>query len=271
MDLYQKIRLLSHQVRPRMRPALLIIGAQKAGTSALFDMLSAHPQVLPPVCKELDHFDQAEAYSKGMRHYRSHFPVKPLRAVHCITLEASPAYLYFSRTTAPRIAQDLPESFCLAILRDPVKRAYSAWNMCREFRHKPNPKGLPEYRSFAQAVEDELAGRTTDHRHKYLLRGHYASQIADFKQHLSPEKLLVRSYLQLKRDPASLVNELARLLGLSAVPTDHAMFTIRSNKRPYSEPLDLGLASELYRHFAPEMTRLDAVLGHHLDIIEDHG
>ncbi|MGB3868926.1 MAG: sulfotransferase domain-containing protein [Flavobacteriales bacterium] len=270
MNLYERLRLLSHRVRPRLRPTLLILGAQKAGTSALFDMLAAHPQVLPSVRKELDHFSTEAAYAKGMDHYLSHFPVKPLRSVHCITLEASPAYLFFSGITAPRIARDLPGAYCLAILRDPVQRAYSAWNMCRDFVRKPNPNGLPEHRSFAQAVEDELAGRTTDHRHKYLLRGQYADQIADFKQHLPAEKLLVRSYLQLKQDPASLVNELTDLLGLKAVTADHPLFAIRSNKRPYSEPLDPGLASELYRYFAPEMARLDAVLGHPLEILGDH-
>ena len=253
-----------------MRPALLIIGAQKAGTSALFNMLAAHPQVIPPVRKELHHFEQEETYTQGMEHYLSHFPVKPLRSRNSITLEATPAYLFFSSVTAPRIAQDLPEALCLAILRDPVKRAYSAWNMCRDFAKKPHPNGLPEFRSFPQAVEDELAGRTTDHRHKYLLRGHYADQIADFKQHIPLEKMLVRSYLQLKRDPASLVNELASLLGLSAVPADHPMFTIRSNRRPYPEPLDPVLASELYRYFAPELARLNAVLGNSLEIIEEH-
>lgn len=270
MSLYRRLSVLSRQVRPRMRPALIIIGAQKAGTSALFNMLAAHPEVLPPVRKELHHFYREEEYAKGMKHYLSHFPVQPIRSRACITLEATPAYLFFSGITAPRIARDLPEACCLAILRDPVQRAYSAWNMCRDFVRKPHPNGLPEHRSFAQAVEDELVGRTTDHRHKYLLRGQYADQIADFKQHLPAEKLLVRSYLQLKRDPASLVNELTDLLGLKAVAADHPLFAIRSNKRPYSEPLDPGLASELYRYFAPEMARLDAVLGHPLEILGDH-
>lgn len=252
-----------------MRPSLLILGAQKAGTSALFNMFRAHPQVLPPVRKELDHFHQEASYAGGMAYYLSHFPARPLRPGHFITLEASPSYLFHSGISAPRIAHELPDAICLAILRDPVKRAYSAWNMCREFVDKPNPLGLPDHRSFAQAVEDELAGRTTDPRHKYLLRGHYSSQVADFKQHIAAEKLFIRSYLQLKKDPASMINELTGRMGLSAVPADHGMFNIRSNKRAYTQPLDPGLASELYQYFAPEQARLHAVLGYALEINEE--
>lgn len=254
-----------------MRPALLVIGAQKAGTSALFHMLSAHPQVLPPIRKELDHFAPAGSYDKGLRHYLSQFPVKPLRSIHCVSLEASTSYLYFSGFAAPRIAKDLPDAICLAILRDPVKRAYSAWNMCRDFVRKPNPKGLPELRTFAQAVDDELAGRTADPRHMYLLRSKYTSQVADFKQHIAPEKLLIRSYLQLKHDPASVVNELAGLLGLSVVDPSNAMFNIRSNERSYPEPLDPALAKELHQYFVPELERLNKMLGYAFEIMEGDG
>src|SRR5690606_2236184 len=122
----------------------------------------------PPVRKELHFFDREEAYRKGIRHYRSYFPVTPIRTSGHVTLEASPRYLYFSGSCAPRIARHVPRAICLILLRDPVKRAYSAWNMCRTVVKRPHSLGVPEHRSFAQAIEDELAGRTESEQHMYL-------------------------------------------------------------------------------------------------------
>lgn len=271
MELLNKMIAAAHRVRPRMNPALIIIGAQKAGTTALYEMLKQHPRMLAPQAKELNFFNDDEAYAKGMPYYRSLFPPIPVKVSGYLTYEASPSYLYYAAQTAPRIAHELPKTTCVALLRDPVKRAYSSWNMSCAFLQKPHPRGLPETRSFAQAVEDELAGRTVDDRHKYLLRSCYAEQVKTFQKHIRPEKLMVRSYLELKRDPAGLINAICERIGLEGIPPDSSITQTRSNVREYPSPLDEGLAKELYRYFAPEMERLKDVLGFELDIMEGHG
>lgn len=269
--LIKDLRARFRRIRPRMRPVLVVIGAQKAGTSALYKMLCSHPKAAPPMEKELSFFSREEHYAKGIGHYRSLFPPVPLKSFGHFTFEASPSYLFHAERAAPRIARHLPGTTCLAVLRDPVHRAYSAWNMCRDFQRKPHPLGLPEFRSFAQAVEDEIAGRTADERHRYLAKSSYADQVSAFQHHIPHGNLLVRSYLRLRREPADFLHDVFDHVGVQRMPAATDLSQIRSNVRAYPEPLDPVLAHDLYRYFEPEMNKLRQVLGYDLEILENHG
>jgi Sulfotransferase domain. len=254
-----------------MLPKLIVVGAQKSGTTALFAMLSKHPKAIPPQQKELHFFNRDTEYAMGMGHYRSYFPIVPVKGSGYFTFEASPGYLFHAVKTAPRIARDLPGVLCVAILRDPVKRAFSAWNMYRKFQGHPKYDHLYETRHFAQAVEDELNGRTVHLAHFYLARGAYASQVRHFIEALPPGSLMVKSYADLKRDPNAFMNEICDKLSLPHFPEGAALKESKAGVLPYHEKLDPALAAELYRYFAPEMERLKAVLGYELDILEGHG
>jgi hypothetical protein len=110
-------------------PKLLVIGGQKCGTSALFQYLAQHPLLVPSDDKEVEFFQSDLRYSLGMEWYADHWPVKtPLNSIR---FEASPAYLR-SPLAAERIQRWLPEVRLIAILRDPVLRAFSAWQMYRQ-------------------------------------------------------------------------------------------------------------------------------------------
>lgn len=268
MSLIVRARKAFEAIRPRMLPKLIIVGAQKAGTTTVFDLLARHPKVLPPVRKELHFFDREEVYRKGIGHYRSYFPAAPLRARGFVTLEASPRYLYFSKTCAPRIARHLPRAHCLILLRAPVKRAYSAWNMCRTVVKRPGSLGVPDHRSFAQAIEDELAGRTESEQHMYLARSSYADQVQDYLQHIRPGQVIVRSFLELLENPDNLVNDICKVMGIPPLEAMHERSTMRSNARTYTEPLDPGLERELYAYFKPKMEQLRTVLGRDIKIVE---
>lgn len=263
------LRRTFERIRPHMSPSLIVIGAQKAGTSALFTMLARHPKAAPPKVKELDFFSDDASYAKGMGHYRTLFPAIPVKSFGHFTFEASPSYLFDAEICAPRIAKNLPDVPCLAILRDPVKRAYSAWNMNRDFKRQPKHAHLHDSRSFLQAVEDEIAGRTLVRRHCYLLRSMYSGQLAEFMKVIPPDRLLIRSFLELKRNPEHVLTELFLYLGLEPFPTGHEVFDVRANVRPYQEQLDPGLAKELYQYFIPELKRLREIVGHDMDLLED--
>lgn len=254
-----------------MKPRFLIIGAQKAGTSSLHKMLGLHPLCIPSRPKEIHFFDQDEAYAKGPGWYLAHFPPKPLRSKGHIVFEASPSYLFLADKTAPRIKALLPDVACIAILRDPVKRAFSAWNMFRDFKDNPKRGHLHDPRSFQQAVEDELAGRTEHAYHCYLARGCYAEQVRQFKTVLPQGMLLIRSYKTFKHDPAGVVAEVCEALGQDPLPAGHGAFSLKANTRPYTDKLDPVLAKELYQYFAPSLNELKQVLGHELDLLESYG
>ncbi len=116
-------------------PNLFIIGAAKAGTTALYDYLTQHPQVFLSRVKEPMFFSRDEHYARGLDWYEDVYfegaEDYPVRA------EATPHYLYWSEKVAPRIKEvygDRPVKFIVSF-RDPVSRAYSwYWNMVREGR-----------------------------------------------------------------------------------------------------------------------------------------
>lgn len=96
MVVADRLKAVVAPFRKRMEPSLIVLGAMKGRTSALFNMLAAHPAVLTPVRKELHFFNNDERYSKGIDHYRAMFPLRPLRPLRLkrfVTFEASPSYL----------------------------------------------------------------------------------------------------------------------------------------------------------------------------------
>ena len=85
-------------------PSALIIGTQKGGTTFLFDYLVQHPDVLPPLNKEIHYFDLN--YARGVTWYRARFPYSYQLRGRAMTLDASPYYL--AHPLVPQRVTDLP-------------------------------------------------------------------------------------------------------------------------------------------------------------------
>src|SRR5258706_11489250 len=105
--------------RYRKLPDFLIIGAQRSGTSTLYQYIARHPDVRGAFRKEVHYFDMH--YDRGLDWYRACFPTRGF------TGESSPSYLIHPEVPA-RVAAVLPDIKLIAILRNPVERAYSAYN-----------------------------------------------------------------------------------------------------------------------------------------------
>jgi hypothetical protein len=186
-------------------PSALIIGAQRSGTSSLFNYLVEHPDVRAPVTKEVHYFDLH--FSKPVRWYRGRFPYRRALCGGVLTLEASPYYL--AHPLAPqRAARLLPEVKLIALLRNPVDRALS------HYHHEV--RGGRESLSFAEAIEREaerLAGEEerlasdpeyysfSHHRYSYTTRGLYLRQLRHWVAHYPRAQLLVLQSECLFRDP----------------------------------------------------------------------
>ncbi len=165
----------------RQRPDCIIIGAAKAGTTSLYNVLAGHPQVAPSREKETRFYSHDERYARGAEWYAAEYFSDA--APDTVRMEATPAYLTWSHKVAPRIRHGCEGGrvSLVAILRDPVTRAYSHyWHRVR-LGHEP--------RSFADAIahEDELLradweelSRTGNGRHGYLRASCYASRLRPF-------------------------------------------------------------------------------------------
>jgi len=74
-------------------PNFLIVGAQKCGTTTLYDILNEHPEANMSSVKEINFFSFDNKLSKGLEYYSSYFK-KPTKK-HKITGEASPGYMNY--------------------------------------------------------------------------------------------------------------------------------------------------------------------------------
>lgn len=244
----------------RMKPSLVIIGAQKAGTTTLFDILAQHPQVRAPQRKEISFFSKDHEYAKGIDHYWAEFPRYPRALGRFITLDASPMYLYHEQAPE-RIAKHLPDALCLAILRDPVDRAYSAWNMYRTFKDHPVHGHLYDPRSFEQAVEEELAGKRDIPGRRYVERGVYMPQLMRYERSIMKGNLFVKDFRTLRSGPAMIVNEALIRLGLDPIRDRDPSLGRQSNARNYESPISLDLAGRLRAHYAEDAALVEAHFG----------
>jgi len=156
-----------------MQVNFVIGGAQKGGTSALDSFLRQHPQIcMPDTRKELHFFDLEENFANqpNYKRYHSNFG---LTKQHRVMGEATPIYMYWN--TAPaRVWTYNPEMKWILVLRNPVERAFSAWNM--ETRRAA--ESLPFHEAIDQEAERCREALPFQHRvYSYLDRGFYASQI----------------------------------------------------------------------------------------------
>ena len=110
-------------------PDFVIIGTQRGGTTSLHAYLGAHPQVQTPATKEL-HFI-TDRYERGLDWYLGQFPAE--LAPDVITGEATP-YALFHPLAPRRLREIAPAARLIALLRNPVDRAYSQYLLERSAR-----------------------------------------------------------------------------------------------------------------------------------------
>ena len=238
----------------RPLPAFLVIGVQKGGTTSLFRYLEEHPRVAAPRVKEVHFFD--EAFDRGVDWYRGNFPVRRPGG-RWVAGEATPYYLYHPRVPE-RVHATLPGARLVALLRDPVDRAYS------HYQHEV--RAGRERLTFEQAIDAEHerlsaepAGEGWAHRHQsYLARGRYAEQLERWLRWFSRDQLLVEASEDLYADPGAVVARVQRFVGLEPHPC--AAYRVH-NSGGYARGLAPGTRERLAAYFAPHNRRLEALLG----------
>jgi hypothetical protein len=255
--------------RLRSEPTFLMVGAQRCGTTSLFRALLSHPNVLRPIMhKGVNYFDVNA--DKSWNWYLGHFPLianarRKAAPGHDTAgvFEASGYYMFHPHAPG-RIAQALPNVKIVAMVRDPVERAYSAYK--HEFARGFETETFERALELEDArIEPELARMVADpsyqssaYRHQaYRRRGHYAEQLAEFVSLLGPGSVHVVESERFFTEPE---DEYIRLLEFLGLPTVMPPSFDQYNARPGS-PLDPALHAELRAHFRPHDEALEAYLG----------
>lgn len=260
-------RVGSATSRFRVAPDYIIIGGQRCGTTAVNRYLWEHPNVIPAMYKEVHFYDVG--YDRGLPWYLGHFPtaryrshVASRRGGVALTGEATPYYL-FHPLVAERLAQTLPDTRLIVLLRDPVARAISHYH--HERKLGVETLGLVDA---LEAEDDRLAGeeaRLVDdptytsfaHQHfSYKARGRYAAQLARWFDQFPREQILIVDANALFEDPAREFERVTSFLGLPTVT--RASFESHNALRYDGER---EAAEHLLEHFRSHNRELYGLLG----------
>ena len=220
-----KFRIITSYLRGL--PDFVIIGAQKAGTTSLYNFITHHPSIAPAHQKELHYF--SIQYNFGELWYRSNFPTNLSRHYKktkqkLLSGEASPTYHFYPMVPF-RMKDILPDVKLIMILRNPVDRAYSQY-------HDSVRMNL-ETLSFEKAIEMEeerCAGERErmirdpcfvpkHYRcHSYLARGIYAAQLEDWFKYYGREQFLILTTDDFHKNLQQTMDQVFDFLAVSSFP-----------------------------------------------------
>ena len=256
----------------RRGPELLVVGAKRGGTTSLWKYLDSHPGILPtfPRAEQIKgtyYFD--EEWHRGDRWYRSHFPTDRQRAKAAqhlgyepVTFEASPYYLFHPHAPA-RAHQTVPDALVVALLRDPVERAFSHY---KERRNHTEPLSFAE----ALAAEDErtageearmLADPTVispAHRHQtYVAQSCYAPMLERWIAAFGREQVLVSAAEDFYADPQAFCDQITDRLG---IPRHDLGDPEPFNSEP-SADMDPEVRRQLQATLRPDIDAVEYLLG----------
>lgn len=249
----------------RALPEMIIIGAQKSGTTSLFHYLSQHPELTPPFKKEIHYFDggtdpSVDAFSQGESWYRSHFPTKR-KIKGSVAFEASPLYL-FHPFTPQRIHSFAPSIKLIAVLRNPTERAISHYFHEKKLNREELPimdALLAEDSRLQPVIEAQDYKSETFMCHSYKSRGLYYDQLVRWLDYFPRENLLILESERFFAQPFDGLQRICEFLGVNTgiKDIDVTPQNVGSNKTKVAPEV----VDYLDRFFRPHNEKLYSLIG----------
>lgn len=251
-------------------PDFIIIGAQKAGTTTIYQWLLERPDVIAHE-KEIGYF--SHHYHRGADWYRRHFPTEwrceRFMAEHgrpLFTGEATPEYL-LDPHTPPRMVLLIPDVNLIVSLRNPVDRAYSQFQMNRR-------RGIEPIESFTDALslEDPRFGGPRARRRAncqrplmarwthYLRRGHYAESLSQWFAVFPREQFCIVTVDDMATNPTGTLAAVESFLCLPPHPRE----VLKPHNEALYPPPQAATRAALVEYFRPHNERLYELLGRDL-------
>lgn len=240
----------------RMRPGYLIVGAKRAGTTSLAEWVARHPRVAPCRNGKGSHYFDTN-FRRGLAWYLAQFPTASDR--WCITGEASPYYMYHPAAPA-RIAAVLPRVKLIAVLREPVDRAWSQYRyeVARGYEKADfgtaldsEPRRLQGERE--RLISDPHYDGAAFRHHGYLERGRYAEQLDRLYDFFPREQVLVLQSEKLFANPAAELERVWQFLGLDSAQLNNLR---PRNANATTERIDQLNFERLHDYYEPLTKRL---------------
>ncbi|KAL4109441.1 hypothetical protein PRIC1_001141 [Phytophthora ramorum] len=293
---------LSTDYGKRVPPSFVVIGSQKAGTTSLYDYILQHDLVWPAKRKETHYFDwrwnkelpdpsTPEGAKKHLRYYEDTFLERKIlyRFPSLMSGEATPSYMLGGKVVIDRMKQVIPHCRkILAIMRNPVERAYSHYSMTAdtegsEEQLRNRGHHHLKSRSFEQLIDDEIEELSKlgvhpdmdfeefdekvmrkrvafDHgAHSFVARGLYALQLAGWIQAYGKENVLLLTLDEFKTTE-KLHATMDKVFNFLDLPYHRIKDTSAKNTRKY-DPIDDAVRAKLAAFYAPYNEKLYLILG----------
>jgi len=273
---------LLHQSLPDNAPAFMIIGAQKAGTTALYSYLSQHPGIAASPAKELHFFNCEKKYLLGIDFYHSLFPSV---GKNQLTFDASPSYLCHLNASKRIFAYNRKIKI-IVLLRDPVERAYSAWNMYAKLYKRNKNWFYDEWLANCDTSKSKYVKRSElaifDFKDYILeefevqqispsaiieapviLHGYYYDQLSRLYSYFPEKQILIIENSELRKNSVSILQRIEKFLGLSGNDWSKANLSPVFEGDYCGAHPDEGTFRILSKHYAPHTEKLFNFLGVH--------
>lgn len=234
----------------------IISGTQKGGTTALDTYLREHSDICMASKKEVHFFDKDVYFTNNLMrkvsHIKYHSYFKPLSNVQLVG-EATPIYMYW-HDAPKRMWEYNPDMKIILILRSPIERAYSQWNM-------EKMKGKDQM-SFWDAIHNEenrsREALPLQHRvYSYIDRGFYTEQIKRIWHYFPKEQTLIIKNEDLKSNPHKTLEHVFNFLN---VPILEGIAPKNVHSRPYTSSLSIKEFEYLKNVFYTEIKALEKLL-----------
>lgn len=211
---------------------IMIVGAQKAGTSTLLSHLLCAPGAAPMHRPEIAYFSHDDEYEQGGRvavrkYLGSEVPPDALRIGKHAGMLTLPVAI-------GRLLADSPRVRLVAVLRNPVDRAYSAYWFAKR-------RGFEPAGSFAEAIDRELSGRSLQIQRQdlreYVLIGEYAVHLERLYGEVDRGRVDVRLFEDLRADPRRIADDVLEPFGVAIPPSAIPPARVNTSARARSERL----------------------------------
>jgi hypothetical protein len=222
-----KAEITMRLIKTKRKVDFIIGGTQKGGTTALDYYLRKHSQIGMAKNKEPHFFDNESVFSKSQIRYSKYENCFDFESQKKIYGETTPIYLYWE-PSCRRIWEYNPNIKLIFILRNPITRAFSHWNM--EFDRNSDKETF----SYAIRNENERVKESLPLQHRvysYIDRGLYSEQIRRFKRYFSEKQLMFIKYEDFNANQEKTLIQIFDFLGVNSNEFTFERKTIHQRKK----------------------------------------
>ncbi|HYV54430.1 MAG TPA: sulfotransferase [Chitinophagaceae bacterium] len=209
-----------------MKIDLMIIGAQKAGTTSLQNYLNEHPEILGHPQIEFGFFKDDAMYANGYeKEFSRHFTAGNINTAKAVV--AKNTGMYDSEKALERLRQHNPDCKLVFIVREPVSRAYSSYSM-----EKFNGLLTRDFSEIKDVIEEK---RFDDMMYRFFIRlGLYSEFLKSIYKFFPENQVKIVLFEKLGKDPAGVCREIFQWLNIDPSFTPSTEKEYNKTQKPKS-------------------------------------